>query len=168
MPGRARPVPSKTEAKGDLLPRGSEMFSQAHILNSGSSLRHHSLGSVVWLAEGSLHCPDSSLYPISWLFFQGVPSWVDGARPNLEQNKPLPCFYQVSGHNNKKSSTSHRVSKKNFEEKNILTHTCLLQHHSKQPETAQLVVQQRRGECETVGRVATDWQEAGMKLLATV
>lgn len=109
VPGRARPVPSKTEAKGDLLPRGSEMFSQAHILNSGSSLRHHSvepLGSVAWLAEGSLHCPDSSLYPISWRFLQSVPSWVDGARPNLEQNKPLPCFYQVFNHSNKKSSMS--------------------------------------------------------------
>lgn len=73
VPGIARPVPSKTEAKGGLLPCGFEMLPQAHILNLGSSLQHSSvepLGSVAWLAEGSLNCPDSSLYPIFWLLLQ--------------------------------------------------------------------------------------------------
>lgn len=95
LPGRARPVPPKTEAKDDLLICGSEMHPWAHVTNSGSSLQHHSVepsGSVAWLAEGSLYCPGSSLYPVSWMLLQRVSSSVDGARPNREQNEPLLVF----------------------------------------------------------------------------
>lgn len=71
------------------------MHPWAHVTNSGSSLQHHSVepsGSVAWLAEGSLYCPGSSLYPVSWPLLQRVSSSVDGAHPNREQNEPLLVF----------------------------------------------------------------------------
>lgn len=60
-------------------------------------------------------------------------------------NKTSPCLVSIRYSITATRKAACRASKKNFEEKNILTHTCLLQHHSKEPEAAQLVVQQWRG-----------------------
>lgn len=90
------------------------MFLQAHTQSLGSSLWHHSVepsGSVAWLTEGSLYCPGSSLYPVSWSLLQNFPSSVDSTQPNPE-NKPLPVSIRYRSQQREKQSVlRRRISK---------------------------------------------------------